>query len=112
MHPSINLSHLKAASHISLREVYVCGNISKSTGLTVTTTKESGNSKYKLDGGALVLGDQRFLMIPVDYKLIHKDTYMYIDRHLYMQHKTYTHTQVYTHTFTQLQIRTFWLLHI
>ena len=103
---------LQAVSYVSLHGVYVCGNTSKSTGLTVTFTKESGNSKYSLKAGALVLGDQGkdgFLMIPVDCKLIHRDTYMYIDRHLHMQHITYTHTSVYAYMHTTTN--TFWLLH-
>ena len=49
---------LQAASNISPRGVYVCGNTSTATGLTVTLTKESGNSEYSLEAGALVLGDQ------------------------------------------------------
>lgn len=36
--------------------VFVCGNTSTSSGLTVTMTRESG--EYSLEAGALVLADQ------------------------------------------------------
>lgn len=37
--------------------VYVCGNTSTSSGLTVTLNRESGGD-YALEAGALVLSDQ------------------------------------------------------
>ncbi|GLG92695.1 DNA replication licensing factor REC [Gryllus bimaculatus] len=48
---------LQACSSVAPRGVYVCGNTSTSTGLTVTLTRESGGD-YALEAGALVLADQ------------------------------------------------------
>ncbi len=49
---------LQAAANVAPRGVYVCGNTSTSTGLTVTLTKETGSAQYSLEAGALVMGDQ------------------------------------------------------
>lgn len=38
--------------------VYICGNSSTSSGLTVTLTKEMGSNDFALEPGALVLADQ------------------------------------------------------
>lgn len=49
---------LQAASSIAPRGVYVCGNTTTMSGLTVTLVKEGGTGEYSLEAGALVLGDQ------------------------------------------------------
>ena len=49
---------LQAAANVAPRGVYVCGNTTTSSGLTVTLTKETGSNDYALEAGALVLGDQ------------------------------------------------------
>jgi len=50
---------LQAASHLAPRGVYVCGNTTTTSGLTVTLSKESGGSgDFALEAGALVLADQ------------------------------------------------------
>lgn len=38
--------------------VYVCGNSSTSSGLTITLTKENKNNNFSLEPGALVLTDR------------------------------------------------------
>lgn len=48
---------LQACASIAPRGVYVCGNTSTSTGLTVTLAREAGGN-YALEAGALVLADQ------------------------------------------------------
>ncbi|XP_021920496.1 DNA helicase MCM8 isoform X1 [Zootermopsis nevadensis] len=48
---------LQACASIAPRGVYVCGNTSTITGLTVTLTREAGGN-YTLEAGALVLADQ------------------------------------------------------
>lgn len=40
------------------RGVYVCGNTTTSSGLTVTLSKDSSSGDFALEAGALVLGDQ------------------------------------------------------
>lgn len=40
-----------------LKGIYVCGNSSTSSGLTVTLTKEPGSNDFALEPGALVLAD-------------------------------------------------------
>lgn len=37
--------------------MYICGNSSTSSGLTVTLTKENGTNDFALEPGALVLAD-------------------------------------------------------
>ncbi|XP_038074651.1 DNA helicase MCM8-like [Patiria miniata] len=49
---------LQAASNVAPRGVYVCGNTTTTSGLTVTLSKEGGSGDYALEAGALVLGDQ------------------------------------------------------
>ncbi|CAN0112685.1 unnamed protein product, partial [Discosporangium mesarthrocarpum] len=49
---------LQAASQVSPRAVFVCGNTTSTTGLTVTLTKESSGGEVGLEAGALVLSDQ------------------------------------------------------
>nr|XP_050849405.1 DNA helicase MCM8-like isoform X1 [Vespula vulgaris] len=48
---------LQACSRVSAKGVYVCGNSSTSSGLTVTLTKENGTNDFALEPGALVLAD-------------------------------------------------------
>ncbi|KAK4874713.1 hypothetical protein RN001_014073 [Aquatica leii] len=48
---------LLACANVAPKGVYVCGNTSTSSGLTVTMTKES-NGDYSLEAGALLLADQ------------------------------------------------------
>ncbi|KAL0269654.1 UNVERIFIED_CONTAM: hypothetical protein PYX00_007309 [Menopon gallinae] len=48
---------LQACANVAPRGVYVCGNTSTSSGLTVTLNRESGGD-YALEAGALVLSDQ------------------------------------------------------
>ncbi|XP_072387605.1 DNA helicase MCM8-like [Diabrotica undecimpunctata] len=47
---------LQACANVSPRGVYVCGNTSTSSGLTVTMTRDEG--EYSLEAGALMLADQ------------------------------------------------------
>ena len=50
---------LQAAANVAPRGVYVCGNTTTTSGLTVTLTKDgSGSGDYALEAGALVLGDR------------------------------------------------------
>ncbi|XP_022097957.1 DNA helicase MCM8-like [Acanthaster planci] len=49
---------LQATSNVAPRGVYVCGNTTTTSGLTVTLSKEGGSGDYALEAGALVLGDQ------------------------------------------------------
>ncbi|XP_029211666.1 DNA helicase MCM8-like [Acropora muricata] len=49
---------LQAVSNIAPRGVYVCGNATSTSGLTVTLSKEGSSGDYSLEAGALVLGDQ------------------------------------------------------
>ncbi|EFN64021.1 DNA replication licensing factor MCM8 [Camponotus floridanus] len=49
---------LQACARISTKGVYICGNSSTSSGLTVTLTKETGSNDFALEPGALVLADQ------------------------------------------------------
>ncbi|KAL3287853.1 hypothetical protein HHI36_002311 [Cryptolaemus montrouzieri] len=48
---------LQACTNVAPRGVYVCGNTSTSSGLTVTLSRESGGD-YALEAGALMLADQ------------------------------------------------------
>ncbi|KAG5881754.1 hypothetical protein JTB14_029082 [Gonioctena quinquepunctata] len=47
---------LQACTNVAPRGVYVCGNTSTSSGLTVTMTRDGG--EYALEAGALMLADQ------------------------------------------------------
>ena len=49
---------LQATANIAPRSVYVCGNTTTTSGLTVTLSKEGGSGDYALEAGALVLADQ------------------------------------------------------
>ena len=49
---------LTAAASLAPRGVYVCGNTSSSSGLTVTVVKDAITGDYALEAGALVMGDQ------------------------------------------------------
>ncbi|XP_071858421.1 DNA helicase MCM8 isoform X1 [Bombus fervidus] len=49
---------LQACERIAVKGVYVCGNSSTSSGLTITLTKENKNNKFNLEPGALVLTDR------------------------------------------------------
>ncbi|XP_013367715.1 PREDICTED: DNA helicase MCM8 [Chinchilla lanigera] len=49
---------LQAACNIAPRGVYVCGNTTTTSGLTVTLSKDSSSGDFTLEAGALVLGDQ------------------------------------------------------
>ncbi|XP_013415383.1 DNA helicase MCM8 [Lingula anatina] len=49
---------LQAVAGVAPRSVYVCGNTTTSSGLTVTLSKEGGSGDYALEAGALVLADQ------------------------------------------------------
>ncbi|XP_033631713.1 DNA helicase MCM8-like [Asterias rubens] len=49
---------LQAVSNVAPRGVYVCGNTTTTSGLTVTLSKEGGSGDFALEAGALVLGDQ------------------------------------------------------
>ena len=48
---------LTAVSHVAPRGVYVCGNTTSTTGLTVTVIRDSSGD-FSLEAGALVLSDQ------------------------------------------------------
>lgn len=56
---------LQAAANITPRGVYVCGNTTTTSGLTVTLTKEGGSGDYALEAGALVLADQGLYIVPL-----------------------------------------------
>ncbi|XP_041106487.1 DNA helicase MCM8 [Polyodon spathula] len=49
---------LQAVCNIAPRGVYVCGNTTTTSGLTVTLSRDSGSGDFALEAGALVLGDQ------------------------------------------------------
>ncbi|KAL0485651.1 DNA helicase MCM [Acrasis kona] len=49
---------LTAVSHVAPRGVYVCGNTTTTSGLTVTVVKDQGSGDFSLEAGALVLADQ------------------------------------------------------
>ncbi|XP_043490015.1 DNA helicase MCM8-like isoform X2 [Polistes fuscatus] len=49
---------LQACSRVAVKGVYICGNSSTSSGLTVTLTKENGTNDFALEPGALVLADR------------------------------------------------------
>ncbi|XP_067845527.1 DNA helicase MCM8 isoform X2 [Heptranchias perlo] len=48
----------EAVCNIAPRGVYVCGNTTTTSGLTVTLSRESGSGDFALEAGALILGDQ------------------------------------------------------
>jgi DNA helicase MCM8 len=49
---------LKATSNVSPRGIYVCGNTTSTSGLTVTMVRDGSSGDYSLEAGALVLADQ------------------------------------------------------
>ena len=49
---------LISAASLAPRGVYVCGNTSSSSGLTVTVVKDAITGDFALEAGALVMGDQ------------------------------------------------------
>ncbi|XP_076165854.1 DNA helicase MCM8-like isoform X2 [Ptiloglossa arizonensis] len=49
---------LQACARIAAKGVYVCGNSSTSSGLTITLTKENKTNNFALEPGALVLADR------------------------------------------------------
>ncbi|XP_004398271.1 PREDICTED: DNA helicase MCM8 isoform X2 [Odobenus rosmarus divergens] len=49
---------LQAVCNVAPRGVYVCGNTTTASGLTVTLSKDSSSGDFALEAGALVLGDQ------------------------------------------------------
>ncbi|XP_076646397.1 DNA helicase MCM8 isoform X2 [Halictus rubicundus] len=49
---------LQACSRIATKGVYVCGNSSTSSGLTITLTRENKSNNFALEPGALVLADR------------------------------------------------------
>ncbi|XP_058540906.1 DNA helicase MCM8 isoform X4 [Neofelis nebulosa] len=49
---------LQAVCNVAPRGVYVCGNTTTTSGLTVTLSKDSCSGDFALEAGALVLGDQ------------------------------------------------------
>ncbi|XP_062427432.1 DNA helicase MCM8 isoform X2 [Rhea pennata] len=49
---------LQAVCNVAPRGVYVCGNTSTSSGLTVTLSRDGASGDFALEAGALVLGDQ------------------------------------------------------
>ena len=49
---------LRAVTNLSPRGVYICGNTSTATGLTVTVTNERNSNENGLEAGALILSDQ------------------------------------------------------
>lgn len=49
---------LNAASVVSPRGLYICGNTCTSAGLTATLHHEGSSGEYGLEAGALVLADQ------------------------------------------------------
>ncbi|XP_004751587.1 DNA helicase MCM8 isoform X1 [Mustela putorius furo] len=49
---------LQAVCNVAPRGVYVCGNTTTTSGLTVTLSKDGSSGDFALEAGALVLGDQ------------------------------------------------------
>ncbi|MES1904009.1 MAG: DNA replication licensing factor mcm8 [Paramarteilia canceri] len=50
---------LQSVCNVSPKSVYVCGNSTTQSGMTVTLNKDSNTSgDYSLEAGALVLADQ------------------------------------------------------
>ncbi|KGL72485.1 DNA helicase MCM8, partial [Tinamus guttatus] len=49
---------LQVLCNVAPRGVYVCGNTSTSSGLTVTLSRDGASGDFALEAGALVLGDQ------------------------------------------------------
>ncbi|XP_068597302.1 DNA helicase MCM8 [Brachionichthys hirsutus] len=49
---------LLAACNVAPRGIYVCGNSTSTTGLTVSLSRDAGTGDFALEAGALVLADQ------------------------------------------------------
>ncbi|KAL4623943.1 DNA helicase MCM8 [Arapaima gigas] len=49
---------LQALCNVAPRGIYVCGNTTTTSGLTVTLSRDGSSGDYALEAGALVLGDQ------------------------------------------------------
>ncbi|XP_056148011.1 DNA helicase MCM8 [Lampris incognitus] len=49
---------LQAVCNIAPRGIYVCGNSTSTSGLTVSLSRDPGSADYALEAGALVLADQ------------------------------------------------------
>ncbi|CAJ0963326.1 unnamed protein product [Ranitomeya imitator] len=49
---------LQAVCNVAPRGIYVCGNTTTTSGLTVTLARDSATGDFGLEAGALVLGDQ------------------------------------------------------
>lgn len=49
---------LQACARVAAKGIYVCGNTSTSSGLTITVTKGSKDNNFSLEPGALVLADK------------------------------------------------------
>uniref|UniRef100_A0AAY4CGM8 DNA helicase MCM8 n=1 Tax=Denticeps clupeoides TaxID=299321 RepID=A0AAY4CGM8_9TELE len=49
---------LQAVCNVAPRGIYVCGNTTTTSGLTVSLSRDSGTGDYALEAGALVLADQ------------------------------------------------------
>ncbi|KAI3363452.1 hypothetical protein L3Q82_012068, partial [Scortum barcoo] len=49
---------LQAVCNVAPRGIYVCGNSTSTTGLTVNLSRDAGTGDYALEAGALVLADQ------------------------------------------------------
>uniref|UniRef100_A0A3Q4GQ73 DNA helicase n=1 Tax=Neolamprologus brichardi TaxID=32507 RepID=A0A3Q4GQ73_NEOBR len=53
-----DLLRLIAVCNVAPRGIYVCGNSTSTTGLTVSLSRDAGTGDYALEAGALVLADQ------------------------------------------------------
>ncbi|PIO38358.1 hypothetical protein AB205_0067240, partial [Aquarana catesbeiana] len=49
---------LQAVCNVAPRGIYVCGNTTTTSGLTVTLSRDSATGDFALEAGALILGDQ------------------------------------------------------